>query len=108
MKVSELEEMVKASKFGKEILKAEKNNRVKVFLPEKTFILKKGKGKFKIMILWKNENSKVIKKLVLNEKISIENPDEEGNKYLEKIEEYYIIIAKFGFPVILILLGMFN
>lgn len=103
MTVEQFQALIKGAKNYSEEIKAEKNNRIKIFLKDDPWnLIKDKKYVTYAYIYWYNENQEVIKKLELQIilKTSQEIPDK---TLIDKILEIYKPTAYYCFPLSIIL-----
>jgi len=102
MSLKEFETQVKmAENYYKEIL-AEKNKKIKIVLEKSPWeIINDDTFETKAEIQWYDENNKIIKTVIISINI---RKDNQTNELLIVIDKIYTQTAKYGFPVVLLIL----
>jgi len=100
--LKEFETQVKmAENYYKEIL-AEKNKKIKIVLEKSPWeIINDDTFETKAEIQWYDENNKIIKTVIISINI---RKDNQTNELLIVIDKIYTQTAKYGFPVVLLIL----
>jgi len=102
MSLKEFETQVKmAENYYKEIL-AEKNKKIKIVLEKSPWeIINDDTFETKAEIQWYDENNKIIKTVIISINI---RKDNQTNELLIVIDKIYTQTAKYGFPLVLLIL----
>ena len=103
MTISQFQALVKGADLYNEEIKAETNNRIKIFLEDDPWnLIQNGKYITYAYIYWYNENNEIIKSLKIQIKLKT-SPDLPNNSIIDKILNIYKPISYYCFPFTVIL-----
>lgn len=100
--IDQFEALIKAADHHNKILKAEQKGNISIVLTDNPFILEDGQVFVtKASIIWMDDSKKVLKTITIDLQLTKKKT---SNNFILAIQKIYTQVAKWGFPVLVIIL----